>query len=317
MPVHKTHTSGLLVELWTQSGVGVWKKLQEAAVLQTVVRLVLCGALVCRCTAADPLAICVLVLLATQMHCSNTWCCRVLSAMVSVGILATHSFELRTCFAVLGFWAPFFPPKGSRKRTSNQLCQFVHAKRAILQARSGDSVFKRLRTRNSHGTDNKVEKCWYSWMSDPRRTTMELNVMKELNELVNAGGGGGERTISPNGTHTKEEKCCYSWMNDPKRTTTELKAMKELLNKSVKGIDKKEEECCCIWMNDPRRTTTELKVMKELLDKSVNSEGGVGEKTLAEEEAKSKVMETYEPPTPLRGKGIRFKVASKESGRRH
>ena len=57
--------------------------------------------------------------------------------------------------------------------------------------------------------------------------------------------------------------------------------------------------------------------MKELLDKSVNSEGGVGEKALAEEEAKSKVMETCEPPTPLRGKGSRFKVASKESGRRN
>ena len=84
-------------------------------------------------------------------------------------------------------------------------------------------------------------------------------------------------------------------MNDPKRTTTELKAMKELLNKSVKGIDKKEEECCCIWMNDPRRTTTELKVMKELLNKSVNADGGGGEK----------------------GKGSRFKVASKESGRRN
>ena len=55
------------------------------------------------------------------------------------------------------------------------------------------------------------------------------------------------------------------------------------------------EKCCYSWMNAPRRTTTELKVMKELLNKSVNAEGGGGEK----------------------GKGSRFKVASKESGRRN
>jgi len=57
--------------------------------------------------------------------------------------------------------------------------------------------------------------------------------------------------------------------------------------------------------------------MKELLNKSVNAEGGGGEKALAEEEAKPKAMEPCEVPTPLRGKGSRFKVASKESGRRN
>ena len=119
--------------------------------------------------------------------------------------------------------------KGARKRTSDQLYQFVSLKQAMLQARIGDGLLKKLRTKYPDGTYNKEEKRWYSWMRDPRRTITELNVVKALNELVNARGGGGERTRNLDGIDNKEETCCHSWMNDPRRTTTELRVMKEVL----------------------------------------------------------------------------------------
>ena len=162
---------------------------------RTLVRLVFCGVLVCRCTAADPLGICVWVLLVTQIHCSNTWCCRVLSAMVSVGILPGHSFELRTCFAVLGFWAPLFPPIGSRKRTSSRLREFVQKNMVEFRARSGDSVLKKLRMGNPDGTSNKEEKRWYSWMRDKDRTDKEKADMEALNGLVTYSSQAMDRNI--------------------------------------------------------------------------------------------------------------------------
>ncbi|MCH2143442.1 MAG: hypothetical protein MK077_10670 [Phycisphaerales bacterium] len=174
-----------LVELriWSSGGVlkELWQKESNEELLQMVGRLVLCGVLVCRCTTADPLAICVCVLLVAQMHCSNTWCCRVLTAMVSAAILAGYSFEMRTCFAALGFWAPLFPQKGERKRTCCQLRGFVQTNLAELQVRSGDSVFKKLRASRS-----PEEKRWYSWMSDVGRTDRERAEMEELNVLVAA-----------------------------------------------------------------------------------------------------------------------------------
>ena len=81
------------------------------------------------------------------------------------------------------------------RRTSCQLREFVLNNLVAFQARSGDGVFKKLRTRNPDGTSNKEEKRWYSWMSDKgRRTAREKADMEELNALVNYPVGYRKRT---------------------------------------------------------------------------------------------------------------------------
>ena len=72
-----------------------------------------------------------------------------------------------------------------RKRTIDQLREFVRNNLVELQARRGDGLRKKLRTRNPDGTWNKEEKCWYTWMQDICRTAREEAEMEELNAVVN------------------------------------------------------------------------------------------------------------------------------------
>ena len=55
-----------------------------------------------------------------------------------------------------------------------------------LRARKGVGVLKKLCLRNQDGTQNKEEKCWYSWMKDGARTDEDRAEMETLNVLVNA-----------------------------------------------------------------------------------------------------------------------------------
>ena len=72
-----------------------------------------------------------------------------------------------------------------RRRTIDQLREFVQNNLVELKARSGDGLRKKLRTRNPDGTWNKEEKCWYTWMQNICRTAREEAEMEELNAVVN------------------------------------------------------------------------------------------------------------------------------------
>ena len=72
-----------------------------------------------------------------------------------------------------------------RRRTIDQLREFVQNNLLELKARSGDGLRKKLRTRNPDGTWNKEEKCWYTWMQNICRTAREEAEMEELNAVVN------------------------------------------------------------------------------------------------------------------------------------
>ena len=101
----------------------------------------------------------------------------------------------------------------NRKRCQasiGRLREYVRNNLAVIGARSGNGLLKKLRMRNPDRSFNKEEKRWYSWMMDKRRTMKEKAEMKELNALVNyssQGKGGSCRGCEIDGVYVE---CSFS-----------------------------------------------------------------------------------------------------------